>query len=202
MTQDALYHVHVHVLFAQQRPGGVPRVVQSCGLGNARLGEQGFPLVPVVMRVDRAAVWPAPDQIPLLPLPRSFPLGVLGLQVHTQRWDELYRDRHGPLALALRPGEFPPAFPLRARLGVARAIRGTELRALPAVRGAAARTRLSAYVLAAGYPLGLRAARRARVNVLALAARVRVGAPVAESLTLDLPVHEDDAFVKIDVRAA
>jgi len=54
-------------------------------------------------------------------------------------------------------------------------------------------------VLAAGYPLGFRAVRRARVDVLALAARVRVGAPVAESLTFDLPVHEDDAFVEINV---
>jgi hypothetical protein len=56
VPEDALNHVHVDVLLPQQRPRGVPGVVQPSVLGDARLGEQGLPLFPVVVRVDRLAL--------------------------------------------------------------------------------------------------------------------------------------------------
>jgi len=82
VSQDFLYDVDVDVQFAQERPGCVPGVVQPGVLGDARISEECFPLVPVVVRVDRPSVWLAPDQVPVLPvLPGRFLLGVLVLEV-------------------------------------------------------------------------------------------------------------------------
>src|SRR5262249_8732708 len=149
--------------------GGMPGVMQPGVLRDACFGQERLPLVPVVVRVDRSAVGSAPHQVPLLPaVPGRLLLGVLALEVLAQRQDELGGEPHAPLPLALGPGDLPPAFPLRARLRMARAAGRAEPRALPAVLVAAGRARPPANVLAARGSLGLRTVGRARVKVQAL----------------------------------
>src|SRR5262249_46301219 len=139
---------------------------------------------------DRRAVRLAPDQIPVLPgLPRRLLRGVQLGEVLAWRRDELSGDRHSALALALRPRELPSALPQRACLRVALAVRRAELRALAIVGIASLRALLAADVLAPRCSLCLRAVRRARVDVVDRAARVRVLAAMPVSVTLELPVH-------------
>lgn len=67
MAKDALDDVHVHVLFPEQGSGRVPGVVRPGVFGDAGFGQERLPFLPVVMRVDRAARWLAPDEVPFLP---------------------------------------------------------------------------------------------------------------------------------------
>ena len=77
------------------------------------------------------------DQIPVIPgLSYRSPFAVLAGEVRSERIDQLGRNRHGALALALRPHEHPAALPLRAGSGVTGAVAGAELRTLPAVGSA------------------------------------------------------------------
>jgi len=67
VAKNALYDVHVDVLLAEQRSGGMARIMQPGTLADAGLGQECLPLVPVIVRVDGAATRLAPDQIPVLP---------------------------------------------------------------------------------------------------------------------------------------
>ena len=67
MPKNALDHVHIDMLLTEQCSGCVAGVMEPCGLGDARLGKQSLPFLPIVVRVDRAPCWPAPDQAPVLP---------------------------------------------------------------------------------------------------------------------------------------
>lgn len=67
VAEDALYDVHVHVLFAEQRSGGMTRVMQPGALGDPSLGQQCLPFVPVVVRVDGPTARLTPDQISVFP---------------------------------------------------------------------------------------------------------------------------------------
>ena len=65
------------------------RVVQP-HVPDSGLGEQRFPFVPVVVRVDWLAVRLAPDEIPFTPgFARRLPLGFLRGLVRAQRHYEL-----------------------------------------------------------------------------------------------------------------
>jgi hypothetical protein len=91
----------------------VPGIVQPCVLGDAFLGEQGLPLLPVV-RANRLALRPPPDQILVLPgFSRGAPFGVLVGEVLLQRPGQLGRGS-GRRACAC-----PPAVRTSSRSAVA-----------------------------------------------------------------------------------
>jgi hypothetical protein len=78
VPEYALDHVHVGMLLAEQSSGRVAGVVEPRVLSDARLGEQGLLLLPIVVRVDGPPCRPAPDQVPVLPrLMARCALGVL-----------------------------------------------------------------------------------------------------------------------------
>ena len=82
MAEDALDHVYVDVLLSQQRAGSVPGVVEPGVLGDGGSGEQCLPLFPVVVRVDRLAFRPAPDEVAVVPgVSGGSPFGVLAGEV-------------------------------------------------------------------------------------------------------------------------
>jgi hypothetical protein len=116
--------------------------VESGVLRDPRLFEERFPVFPVDVRVGGAAIRLAPDQVPVLPGGAGrLALGVLVLEVLEQHRDERTRDGNGPLPAAFRAGKPPAAFSLGAGFRMAPAVGRTELRALPAVLGAAGRAR-------------------------------------------------------------
>jgi hypothetical protein len=102
----------------QQSAAGVPGAVHADILGDPGLAQQRLPLVPVVMRVDRPSVRLAPYKVPGFPHRGRRALSILDLEMLAERWEELSRDRHGPLTLALRPDEPQPALAFRACLSL------------------------------------------------------------------------------------
>src|SRR6266700_3093155 len=100
VPQDALYHVDVYMQFAEQRSGGVARVVQPHVL-DPGFAENLLPFLPIDVRVDRVAVWLAPDKIPVLPgIASGVALGLLRFEVLAQRRDYLSGQRNGSRPLA------------------------------------------------------------------------------------------------------
>jgi hypothetical protein len=52
VTEDLLDHADVYALLDEERPAGMPSVVQP-GIADAGLSEDGLPLAPVVGAVER-----------------------------------------------------------------------------------------------------------------------------------------------------
>ena len=99
VSQDALYDVDVYVQLAEQRSGGVARVVQP-NVFDPGLTEDFLPFPPIDVRVDRVAVRLAPNQVPFLPrVTRRFLFGILRFAVHPQCGDE--RGRQGSHCIRL-----------------------------------------------------------------------------------------------------